>query len=552
MSHYDVAIIGSGFGGSVAALRLSEKGYRVIVIEAGRRFADHEFAKNSWRLNKFLYFPRIGLNGIQRIDLLSNVLVMSGAGVGGGSLVYANTLYRPPATFFGTGSWAGMCDWQKELAPYYSLAERMLGVEVNPFESNSDKALRNVATRMGFGDTYRPTPVGIYFGAKKKLEPGTATKDPYFGGLGPERNTCINCGECMTGCRHNAKNTLVKNYLYLAEVAGAEVLAKTTVDDIVRRADGAFELKTRHSNSSVRLSRRIHANQVIVAAGALGTAKLLQRVRQKGHLPGLSNALGELSRTNSESLLGVVSRSDQVDYSQGSAITSSVYPQPDTHIEPVRYGHGSGFMGLLQSVLASGKRGEAPSPGRWLLAGLRNLHRMPRFYDLRKWPQRTLILLVMQARDNSLTTSLRKGRFGWRLVSQQGFGEANPHWVKVGHEVARELEREIDGTAGAVTTEAFGVPMTAHFLGGCVIAPTAGHGVVDGYLRAFGEPGLHIFDGSTLSANPGVNPSLSITAQAEWAAAHWPNKGSKDARPKLGAKFKVVSPTAPVSPVLQK
>lgn len=543
MNDYDVAIIGSGFGGSVAALRLTEKGYRVVVIEAGRRFNDEDFAKTSWNLKKFLYFPKLGLHGIQRIDLLSNVMVMSGAGVGGGSLVYANTLYRPPTSFFKTGSWAKMCDWQKELTPYYALAERMLGVEVNPFESNSDRALKNVATRMGFGTTYRPTPVGIYFGEKKKLAPGTNTKDPYFGGKGPDRTTCINCGECMTGCRHNAKNTLVKNYLYLAEAAGAEVRAETTVSSI-RRSELGFELGTNRGT--------ISAAQVVVAAGALGTAKLLQKVRAAGNLPGLSPRLGHLSRTNSESLLGVVARGDSRDFSEGSAITSSVYPTPDTHIEPVRYGHGSGFMGLLQSVLGSSPAGKAPTVLRTLGNALKSLHRLPSLYNLRKWPQRTLILLVMQARDNSLVTSLKRGIFGSRLVSRQGTGEPNPHWVELGHQVARELEKEIDGTAGAVTTEAFGIPMTAHFLGGCVIGANENEGVVDGYLRAFGEPGLHIFDGSTLSANPGVNPSLSITAQAEWACAHWPNKGEKDARPKLGAKFKVVAPIAADKPVLRK
>ena len=555
MSDYDVAIIGSGFGGSVAALRLTEKGYRVLVIEAGRRFADEEFAKTSWNLSRFLFFPRLGLRGIQRIDLLSNVMVMSGAGVGGGSLVYANTLYRPPVSFFKTGSWVGVCDWQKELEPYYSLAEKMLGVEVNPFDSNSDRALRKVANRMGFGETYRPTPVGIYFGAKKKLEPGTTTSDPYFGGVGPERTSCINCGECMTGCRHGAKNTLVKNYLWLAERAGAKVLAETTVTNIGRvdSAAGAFKLEMRTSwASGITKKRSITADQVIVAAGALGTAKLLQRVRAAGNLQGLSPMLGSFSRTNSESLLGVVARNDDVDYSEGSAITSSVWPRPDTHIEPVRYGHGSGFMGFLQSIMASTPDGKPPTPARWLTTGLRNLGKLPKFYNLRQWPKRTLILLVMQSRDNSLVTSLKRGIFGSRLVSKQGTGEPNPHWVELGHKVARELETEIDGTAGAVTTEAFGIPMTAHFLGGCVIGASSAEGVVDGYLRAYGEPGLHIFDGSTLSANPGVNPSLSITAQAEWAAAHWPNLGDKDARPKLGAKFKVVPPTEARSSVVKK
>ena len=554
MSDYDVAIVGSGFGGSIAALRLTEKGYRVLVIEAGSRYRDEDFAKNSFDLKRFLFFPRLGLRGIQRIDFLRNVMVMSGAGVGGGSLVYANTLYRPPTTFYKTGSWAKVADWQKLLDPYFNQAERMLGVEMNPFESNSDRAIKKVADRMGFGKTYRMTPLGIFFGAKKKLAEGTEVEDPYFGGKGPSRTSCINCGECMTGCRHGAKNTLVKNYLYLAESAGAEVIADTTVTDIQEVNDGSYLISTRNS-SSVGIIRpeRITADQVIVAAGALGTAKLLQKVRANGRLAGMSEQLGALSRTNSESLLGVVSRRDDIDFSEGSAITSSVFPDEHTHIEPVRYGHGSGFMAIMESVLASGKRGEAPTPLRLLGATLRNLHRMPKFYNLRKWPQRTLILLVMQARDNSLTTFVKTTIFGRKkLTSKQGYGETNPAWVKAGHDFARELARDVDGTPGAVTTEPFGIPMTAHFLGGCVIGANENEGVVDGYLRAFGQPGLHIFDGSTLSANPGVNPSLSIAAQAEWAAAHWPNIGEADRRPKLGAKFRVVEPVEPKNPVVPK
>ncbi len=554
MSDYDVAIVGSGFGGSVAALRLTEKGYRVLVIEAGSRYRDEDFAKTSFDLKRFLFFPRLGLRGIQRIDLLRNVMVMSGAGVGGGSLVYANTLYRPPKTFFETGSWAKLADWQKLLDPYFNQAERMLGVETNPFESNSDRAVKKVADRLGFGDTYKLTPLGIFFGAKKGLAEGTEAADPYFGGKGPSRTSCINCGECMTGCRHGAKNTLVKNYLYLAEAAGAEVVADTTVTDIREVNDGSYVLSTRASWATSALKpKHITADQVIVAAGALGTAKLLQKVRANGRLAGMSDQLGALSRTNSESLLGVVSRRDNIDYSEGSAITSSVFPDEHTHIEPVRYGHGSGFMGIMESIIASGKKGEAPTPLRLLGVTLKNLHRLPKFYNLRKWPQRTLILLVMQARDNSLTTFAKKTIFGrTKLTSRQGYGETNPAWVEAGHTFARELAKDMHGTPGAVTTEPFGIPMTAHFLGGCVIGANAKEGVVDGYLRAFGQPGLHIFDGSTLSANPGVNPSLSITAQAEWAAAHWPNKGERDLRPKLGAKFRVTEPIQPHNPVVPK
>ena len=545
---FDVAIIGSGFGGSIAALRLVEKGYKVLVIEAGRRYADHEFANTSFDLKRFLFFPRLGLRGIQRIDFLKNVMVMSGAGVGGGSLVYANTLYRPPAEFFNTGSWAGIADWQKTLSPYFDQAERMLGVEVNPFFSPSDAAVKAVAERMGRGDTFRMTPLGVHFG-----EAGKTVEDPYFGGVGPARTGCTNCGECMTGCRHGAKNTLVKNYLYLAEQAGAQVVAETTVADIRELAEGGFELSVRGSSAWRGSGQRsIRAGQVIVAAGALGTAKLLQKVRAAGNLQGLSDQLGHLSRTNSESLLGVVARGSEVDYSQGAAITSSIFPTPDTHIEPVRYGKGSNVMALMQSVMASGKAGQNPNLLRLLWATLTNLHRLPKFYNLRDWSERAIILLVMQARDNSLVTKLKGGLFGRRLTSVQGHGEKNPAWVPAGHEVARELAKDINGTPGAVATEPFGIPMTAHFLGGCVIGADASTGVVDPYLRAFGVPGLHILDGSTLSANPGVNPSLAIAAQAEWALAHWPNKGGSDPRPGLGEKFAEVQPVPPLKPVVPK
>lgn len=526
---YDVAIIGSGFGGSVAALRLTQKGYRVVVIEAGARFEDHDFAKNSFDLKRFLYFPRLGMRGIQRIDLLKNVLVMSGAGVGGGSLVYANTLYRPPVEFYMTGSWVGLEDWQTVLAPHYAEAERMLGVTTNPFFSPADLMLKRSAERLGFADSFQMAPLGITF-AKDGQQPGQEVGDPYFGGAGPRRKTCINCGECMTGCRHGAKNTLVKNYLYLAEQPGegktvAEIWPLTKVKIIRDLEGGGFELPLEKVGRGGR-SGKVRAAQVVVAAGALGSAKLLQRSRAAGYLQGMSDKLGHLSRTNSESLLGVVARGTANDFTQGSAITSSVFPSSDTHIEPVRYGRGSGFMGLLQSVLASSKAGKSPNPARLIWATLTNLHRLPSFYNLRTWPERTLILLVMQARDNSLTTFMKRGLFGSKLSSRQGYGEPNPSWVPKGHEVARDIAAEIDGTAGAVIGEPFGIPLTAHFLGGAVIAADATGGVVDKYLRVFGVPGMSILDGSTISANPGVNPSLTIAAQAEWSMSHWPSRAS--------------------------
>ena len=539
MSQFDVAVIGSGFGGSVAALRLSEKGYKVLVIESGARFEDQDFAKNSFDLKKFLFFPKLGLKGIQRIDLLKNVLVMSGAGVGGGSLVYANTLYRPPQKFFSTGSWKDMANWQVLLEPYYDQAERMLGVELNKYFSPADEALKKASDSLGFGNTFQMAPLGIYFG-----EEGKTVADPYFGGAGPSRTGCTNCGECMTGCRHGAKNTLVKNYLYLAEKLGTEIMPLTKVVNIEQAAAG-YKLTLIRSDKLFSKQEQITVPEVVVAAGALGSAKLLHSVRAKGNLQGISSRLGELSRTNSESLLGVVAKGKETDFTKGSAITSSIFPDEDTHIEPVRYGKGSGFMGLLQSIVASGPKGQAPNIFRLIWVTLKNLPKLPNFYNLRTWPERTLILLVMQSRDNSLTTFWKR-----RLTSKQGHGEKNPAWVPMGHTVAREIAKNVNGTPGAVVGEPFGIPLTAHFLGGAVIAEDASKGVVDGYLRAFGQPGLHIVDGSALSANPGVNPSLSITALAEWAMAHWPNKGEADTRPELGEAFKVIEPVAPAHPAV--
>jgi cholesterol oxidase len=356
----------------------------------------------------------------------------------------------------------------------------------------------------------------------------------------------------MTGCRHGAKNTLVKNYLYLAEQAGAEVIANTTVTDIIDSESG-YEIQSRHSSSTGWVKKSTYsADQLIIAAGALGSAKLLHKVRANGHLQGISSTLGSLSRTNSESLLGVVAKGKDIDFSSGSSITSSVFPNEHTHVEPVRYGRGSGFMGIMESIMASGPKGQKPTFFRLIVASIKKFGSLPSMYNLRTWPERTLILLVMQSRDNSLTTFSKRGLLGRKLTSRQGYGEVNPAWVPEGHKLAKELAEQFNGTAGAVVTEPFGIPMTAHFLGGSVIAPNAQEGVLDGYLRAFGQPGLHILDGSALSANPGVNPSLSIAAQAEWACAFWPNKGEVDTRPELGAEFRLIAPVKPSSPAVPK
>ena len=532
---YDVLIIGSGFGGSVSALRLTEKGYRVGVLEAGRRFVDAEFAKNSWHVRDYLFAPRLGCTGIFRMTPLRDVLVLSGSGVGGGSLGYANTLYEPPDAFFRDRQWAHITDWKAELAPHYDQAKRMLGVTTNPATTAADRVLREVADDLGVGGTFTPTPVGVLFGGK----PGEEVPDPFFGGAGPARRTCTHCGECMTGCRHNAKNTLVKNYLHLAERAGAEVHPMSTVIG-VREVDGGYAVTARRTGG-VR-TRTFTAEQVIFSAAALGTQKLLHKLRTTT-LPRVSARVGYLSRTNSEAILAARARDSAVDYSRGVAITSSIHPDAVTHVEPVRYGKGSNALALLGTVLVDG--------GRHRIArGLRELWRrrrdLPRAHDPRNWSEQSIVLLVMQSLDNSVTTFRRFGR----LSSRQGEGEPNPSWIPAGHDVARRVADKIDGIAGGTWADWVNMPVTGHFIGGCAIGETAETGVVDPYQRLHGYPGLHVVDGSTVSANLGVNPSLTITAQAERAMSLWPNKGDTDPRPAPGAPYERLAPVAPRSPAV--
>lgn len=541
---HDVIVIGSGFGGSVSALRLVEKGYDVAVLEAGARFEDQGFAKNSWDKSKFLFAPKLGWYGIQRISALRDVIILSGAGVGGGSLVYANTLYEPLPAFYADKQWAHITDWKTELAPYYDQAKRMLGVTTYPGFTPADEVMKQVADDMGVGDTFHPTPVGVFFG-----DPGVEVDDPYFGGAGPRRTGCIDCGECMTGCRHNAKNTLTKNYLYLAEKAGAQVFPMTTVTSVEPLPGGGYAIETKRT-SNRKQTRRFTAQQVIFAASALGTAKLLHRLRDEGKLPKLSERLGVLTRTNSESLLGAIARDKTVDYTKGVAITSSFHPDDITHIEPVRYGKGSNAMSLLQTVLTDGD-GDKPRWRTWLREMAVQRKNLRRLYDLKHWSERTVIALVMQTADNSITTFGKRDRFGrWRLTSKQGHGAPNPSWIPVANEVVRRMAKLMGGTPGGTIGEPFNVPMTAHFIGGCAIGDSAGTGVVDPYHRVYGYDGLHIVDGSTISANLGVNPSLTITAQAERALSFWPNKGEEDARPAIGSEYQRVAAVTPAKPVV--
>ena len=551
---FDVIVVGSGFGGSVTALRLTEKGYRVGVLEAGERFRDEDFAATSFDTRRFLFRPEIGCYGIQRIDALRDCLILSGAGVGGGSLVYANTLYEPLEPFYVDPQWSHITDWRAELEPFYDQAKRMLGVVENPLRTPSDDVMEQVAEEMGAADTFHPTPVGVFFGGPE-TPPGTEVDDPYFGGAGPRRRTCIACGACMTGCRHNAKNTLLKNYLYLAERAGATVLPLTTVTGVSPRGDGdGYDVHVRYTKAKLdrpAVRRVLTAQQVVFAASTLGTQRLLHRMRDEGHLPNLSERLGYLSRTNSESILGAIAPDTRVDYSRGIAITSSFHPDADTHIEPVRYGKGSNLMSLLQTVLTDGD-GPLPRWRTWLAEMWRQRSHVRDLYDMRHWSERTVIALVMQSLDNSITTYTKRipGTRRRYLTSRQGHGVPNPTWIPAGNQAVRIMARIIGGTPGGSIGEPFNRPLTAHFLGGCAIGDSPDTGVIDPYQRVYGHPGLHVADGSAITANLGVNPSLTITAQAERAAAFWPNKGQPDPRPRLGAAYQRIAPVAPASPVV--
>ena len=540
---FDVIVIGSGFGGSVAALRLTEKNYRVAVLEAGKRFSDKDFPKTSWRINKFLFFPKLGLKGIQRIHALPDVLVLAGAGVGGGSLVYANTLYKPPSSYFEDKQWRHITDWNEELSPWYDQASRMLGVTQNPYMSPSDEAMKEVADQMGVGHTFKLAPLGVYFGDGA----GKKSTDPFFGGVGPERNGCLQCGGCMTGCRHNAKNTLPKNYLGLAEKAGAKVFAETTVTKIEQLANGTWLVTAKKSGAWFGGLRKFSAAQVIVAAGTYNTQKLLHQMKATSVLPKLSDHLGKLSRTNSEALTGTIMKKSKVDYSKGAAITSSFFPDEHTHVEPVRYGKGSNLMGLLQTVMTDGFNINSRRR-QWLKQIILKPRYVLQILDVRRWSERTVIALIMQNVDSAITVFSKRGIFGRRISSRNDSQNPNATYIPAANEVARKIAENRDGIAGGHIGDLINAPFTAHFVGGCVIGSDSSSGVIDPYHRVWNYPTLHIVDGSSVTANLGVNPSLTITAQAERAFSFWPNKGENDIRPAQNSNYQKLKAVAPNNP----
>ncbi len=524
---FDWLVIGSGFGGSVSALRLSEKGHSVGVLECGRRFADHELPSSTADLKRYFWRPFLGMKGIFRLTTFKDVSVVSGCGVGGGSLGYANTLYVPPTKFFEDRQWAEMNDWEAALAPHYAEAQRMLGVVETPSDDPADQLLRELGEELGVGETYNKTPVGVFFGGPDGA--GKTVPDPFFGGEGPERTGCRECGRCMVGCPHGSKNTLVKNYLYLAEKRGAKVMAERTVIDVRPLGDGTgkdgYEVESVRSGAWLRKERQVQrAGGVVVSAGPLGTNKLLQRCRLNGSLGRISARLGELVRTNSESILTVTVPEDYPDdLIKRVAITSSIYPDPNTHIETVTYGDDGDSMHRLYTLLV-GDGTRLTRPLKLLTQILLHPKRLAQVLFPKHWSRRTIIVLVMQTLDNAIALRPRQGPFGtlW-LKTEQDPEKPIPTFIPVANQAAEWLAKRTGGIAQSSLTEAlFNIPTTAHILGGAVIAPDPSSGVIDARQRVYGYENLLVCDGSAIPANVGVNPSLTITALAEHAMSHVP------------------------------
>ncbi len=523
---YDWIVIGSGFGGSVSALRLSEKGYKVGVLECGRRFRDEDYAKSTWNLRRFLWAPALGLRGILRMTPFKDVFIVSGAAVGGGSTVYANTLYRAAPEFFANPQWAALEDWASVLKPHYDTATRMLGVRQVPFDSDNQKLLKEVGKAFGVENTFTRTPCGVFFG-----EPDKTVADPYFGGEGPARTGCTRCGACMVGCRVGAKNTLLKNYLWFAEKRGAQILPEHQVTDLrpLGAADGSdgYEITTERPGAWLFKRRRsFRARGVVLAAGALGTNELLAQCKHRGSLPAISARLGSLVRTNSESILAVtLPRGSKLQPSNDVAISSSIHVSHDTHIEFVTYGPKGDFMSLLFTlIVGDGTRITRP------LKLLANIVRHPLKFASTLlpfgWGRRAVVFLVMQSLDNAIAFRARRRWFGGgvALTTEQDPEKPNPTYIDGGNKAAEWLAQHTGGVAQSMALEALAnIPTTAHILGGAVIGRDADSGVIDRTSRVFGYRNLLVCDGAAMPANPGVNPSLTITALAEHAMTHVPS-----------------------------
>lgn len=536
----DFVVIGSGFGGSVSAMRLAEKGYDVLVLERGKRHEAEDLPKSNWNIRKFLWYPWIRCFGIFEITLLNDVMALHGSGVGGGSLVYANVLMEPEDKLFDAPGWRDLNDWRTELRPHYDTAKRMLGVTANPCPSPADDVVRSIADDLGMAHTFRPTNVAVFFG--EPGQEGVTVPDPYFGGEGPDRTGCIHCGGCMVGCRHDAKNTLDKNYLYFAEKDGAEIRPESEVIDIRAlpegQADGArYEVIYRKSTAMPwdRRKYRVRTRNVVVSAHALGTMKLLFNARDKtGGLPNISNKLGDDVRTNSETIPGVTSRLPDADFSTGIAITSIFRVDENTHLEPVRYPKGSGFIRMLAIPMVAGKGSFLSRVGRILWHGIRHPMDFGRVKLFGQWAQKSTILLIMQTEDS--TMKVRMGRnlftaFRRNLVSKLNPGQSIAPPFEISEGITKKYAEKTDGIPQDSIPEALlGIPTTAHMLGGCPMGRTAEDGVVDKNCQVHNYEGLYVVDGSIMPANPGINPSLTITALAEYAMSRIPEKPGHKAR----------------------
>jgi cholesterol oxidase len=544
---YDWIVIGSGFGGSVSALRLAEKGYSVAVLECGSRFRDEDFAESTLREpRRYFWMPKLGMRGVLRISIFKDVLVVSGSGVGGGSLGYANTLYRARSTFFEDPQWAELGNWELELAPHYDTAERMLGVTEYEGIGPADQLLQEYSEEIGVGETFTNTRVGVFFD-----QPGKEVADPYFEGEGPDRTGCMRCGSCMVGCRHGAKNTLVKNYLWFAEKLGVKVFPERQVTQVrpLGAADGSdgYEISAERSGSWLHRGRQtLRAKGVVVAAGALGTNHLLANCKHDGALPRLSDQIGAVVRTNSESIQAVTAPDDERDFSRSCAITSSIYPDPDTHIEVVTYGGaGDAMNGTFTTMTGEGTK--LTRPLKWLAAMARNPLQALRGAIPYKWSQRTVILLVMQTVDAAMHLKPKRKLFGRgvRLQTEQDPLRPNPTFIPAAEQVTRWFAKRMGGMAQSAFTESLrNTPTTAHILGGAVIGASPETGVVDAANRAYGYENLLVTDGSSIPANPGVNPSLTITAKAEHAMSLVPPKEGEAP----GHLPEAARPATPVAP----
>lgn len=534
---YDYVIIGSGFGGSVSAMRLAEKGYSVLVLEKGKRFNDNDFATSNWQYWKYLWMPALRAHGIMQISILKGVMVLHGAGVGGGSLGYANVLEVPSDETFATPAWNSPLPWGQLLKPHYETAKKMLGVARNPKLWKADLLLKDMAEERGMGHTFRATDVGAFFG-----EAGATVPDPYFGGDGPDRAGCQHCGGCMVGCRHNAKNTLPKNYLYFAEKNGAKVVSEVEVTDVKPLAvDGGqltanhqpstanYEVTYRNSTKLFKRTQTVHARNVIFSAGVMGTMKLLLNLRDvKKSLPKLSAKLGTMVRTNSEGLLGSVARNSDVNYSEGVAISSIYNHDEMTRIEPVRYPDGSSLMRFLAAPLIDKHFSVPRRILNFLGWALTHPVDFAKALILPGWAHNVTILLVMQHADNRMRFKIGRSvftLFRTGMVAEEEPGYTINAQVEGSHEITREFARRTDGIAlGSLGENLLNLPTTAHILGGAPIGKDADEGVIDENFAVHNYEGMYIIDGSVMPANPGVNPSLTITALAEYAMSRVPNK----------------------------